>query len=185
MGKSPRHNAVRDQLYLFALYGTPNAMKEARHPEFPLDSRRPADVLIPAFFENGHAACIDICVANPFTFGVRYDSPGAAAKHLISIKKRALQERTALPATWDHCVMAFETTGGLEKTGGKILAKIAENWVSRSRRGYSEIVNYIRRSLANIVVRETTNMVLRETSVERAPPCVRPSHLLALLQVAT
>ena len=63
--------------------------------------------------------------------------------------------------------------------------KIAELWVHRSRRGYSEVVNYIRRSLANSVVRETANMVLRETSVERAPPCVRPSHLLALLQVQT
>ena len=123
-----------------------------------------------ARIKDGTIVEIDQCVANPFTYGVPIRQPRCRSKasNLNQKKECSMSGPLCLlPGT----IVLWRSKPRLESRNPVALSSIRSPLY-----GYigvagdsTEVVNYIRRSLANIVVRETANMVLRETSVERAP----------------
>jgi hypothetical protein len=125
VGRSYRHNRLRDALHKHALAAGFSAEKEPHHLIENHPDLRPADVLINDW-QSGKAVCLDVSVANPCCTSTLV-TVGTRAAHAATLLERGKLAKYATLCTANQLLfipVVMETFGGFGPSAVAVIARI-------------------------------------------------------------
>jgi hypothetical protein len=152
-----RHNAIRNFVYSVSSDGLLQPQLEKQGILGPTTGRRPGDVTIPDW-KHGNGLAIDVAVTSPLTkTSVRlvYPCEDYSERH-----KHQKYDVSFEGSNYYFCAMVFETLGGINEQGEKVLRqlftfaakKLGREFSSYCSRAWGRVSCCLQRSVAQVIL---------------------------------
>ena len=152
-----RHNSLRNLVYSIASDGLLQPLLEKQGILGPTSGRRPGDVTIPDWKHNNGLA-IDVAVTSPLTkTNVRLVSP---CENYSETQKHRKYDASFEGTNYYFCAMVFETLGGVNTQGEKVLRQLftfaskqlGREFSSYCSRAWARVSCCLQRSVAQVIL---------------------------------
>ena len=152
-----RHNALRNFVHSVASDGLLQPQLEKQGILGPTTGRRPGDVTIPDW-KHGNGLAIDVAVTSPLTkTSVRLVDP---CEDYSERSKHQKYDASFEGSNYYFCAMVFETLGGVNEQGEKVLRqlftfaakKLGREFSSYCSRAWGRVSCCLQRSVAQVIL---------------------------------
>ena len=152
-----RHNALRNLVHSIASDGLLQPALEKQGVLGPTTGRRPGDVTIPDW-KHGNGLAIDIAVTSPLTkTSLRLVNP---CENYSEVQKHRKYDVSFEGSDYYFCAMVFETLGGVNEQGEKVLRqlftfaakKLGREFSSYCSRAWARVSCCLQRSIAQVIL---------------------------------
>ena len=152
-----RHNAVRNLVHSIASDGLLQPQLEKQGILGPTTGRRPGDVTIPNW-KHGNGLAIDVAVTSPLTqTSLRLVNP---CENYSETQKHRKYDVSFEDTDYYFCALVFETLGGVNGEGEKVLRqlfpfaakKLGREFSSYCSRAWARVSCCLQRSIAQVIL---------------------------------